>query len=39
MDQVILARIFFGTSLVFHIIFATLGIGLSAMVFISEWIY
>ena len=39
MDQVTMARIFFGTSLAFHIIYATLGIGLSAMVFVSEWLY
>jgi len=39
MDQVTMARIFFGTSLAFHIIYATLGIGLSAMVFVSEWLF
>lgn len=39
MDTVTLARLFFGTSLAFHIIFATLGIGLSAMVFLSESIH
>lgn len=39
MDTVTLARAFFGTSLAFHIIFATLAIGLSAMVFLSELIH
>ncbi|GGE11715.1 cytochrome ubiquinol oxidase subunit I [Marinithermofilum abyssi] len=39
MDTVTLARAFFGTSLAFHIIFATLGIGLSAMVLVTEWIH
>jgi cytochrome d ubiquinol oxidase subunit I len=39
MDPVTLARAFFGTSLAFHIIFATLGIGLSTMVFLSELIH
>ncbi|WP_106342357.1 cytochrome ubiquinol oxidase subunit I [Laceyella sediminis] len=39
MDTVTLARAFFGTSLAFHIIFATLGIGISAMVFLSEFLY
>jgi cytochrome bd ubiquinol oxidase subunit I len=38
-NQVTLTRAFFGTSLAFHIIFATLGIGLSAMVFLSELIH
>ncbi|WP_044642117.1 cytochrome ubiquinol oxidase subunit I [Risungbinella massiliensis] len=36
MDNVTLSRAFFGTSLAFHIIFATLGVGLSLMVFLSE---
>ncbi|MFC7442997.1 cytochrome ubiquinol oxidase subunit I [Laceyella putida] len=39
MDTVTLARAFFGTSLAFHIIFATLGIGISAMIFLSELVY
>ncbi|MFX3622947.1 MAG: cytochrome ubiquinol oxidase subunit I [Ectobacillus sp.] len=39
MDTVTLSRAFFGTSLAFHIIFATLGIGLSLMIFIFEVIY
>jgi cytochrome d ubiquinol oxidase subunit I len=38
-DTVTLARAFFGTTLAFHIIFATLGIGLSAMVFLSELLH
>ncbi|MFC0187933.1 cytochrome ubiquinol oxidase subunit I [Fictibacillus aquaticus] len=36
MDTVILARSFFGTSLGFHIIFATLGVGLPLMIVIAE---
>lgn len=36
MDTVALSRSFFGTSLAFHIIFATLGIGLSVMIFLME---
>ncbi|MDH2887921.1 MULTISPECIES: cytochrome ubiquinol oxidase subunit I [Bacillus cereus group] len=39
MDTVTLSRAFFGSSLAFHIIFATLGIGLSLMIFISEVLY
>jgi cytochrome bd ubiquinol oxidase subunit I len=39
LDQVVLARAFFGTSLAFHIIYATLGIGLSFMVFLSELLH
>lgn len=39
MDTVTLARAFFGSSLAFHIIFATLGVGLSLMIFISEILY
>ncbi|MCP8967685.1 cytochrome ubiquinol oxidase subunit I [Ectobacillus ponti] len=39
MNTVTLSRAFFGTSLAFHIIFATLGIGLSLMIFISEMLY
>lgn len=35
-STVTLARAFFGTSLAFHIIFATLAIGLSFMVFLAE---
>ncbi|MCM3730972.1 cytochrome ubiquinol oxidase subunit I [Fictibacillus nanhaiensis] len=39
MDTVILARAFFGTSLGFHIIFATLGVGLPLMIVIAEIIH
>ncbi|KSU83703.1 cytochrome d ubiquinol oxidase subunit I [Fictibacillus enclensis] len=36
MDTVVLARAFFGTSLAFHIIFATLGVGIPLMIVIAE---
>ncbi|WP_078427762.1 cytochrome ubiquinol oxidase subunit I [Alkalihalobacterium alkalinitrilicum] len=36
MDNVLLARMLFGSSLVFHIIFATLGVGLTLMILIAE---
>lgn len=36
MDNVMLARLLFGSSLVFHIIFATLGVGLTFMILIAE---
>lgn len=39
MDTVTLSRAFFGTTLAFHIIFATLSVGISAMIFLSELIY
>ncbi|MDG4657190.1 cytochrome ubiquinol oxidase subunit I [Ectobacillus antri] len=39
MDTVTLSRAFFGTSLAFHIIFATLGIGLSLMILLFEILY
>lgn len=39
MDTVTLSRSFFGTSLAFHIIFATLGIGLSLMILLMEILY
>ncbi|MBO9129966.1 cytochrome ubiquinol oxidase subunit I [Bacillus sp. 165] len=39
MDTVTLSRAFFGTSLAFHIIFATLGIGLSLMMLMMELMY
>lgn len=39
MDQTTLARAFFGTSLAFHIIFATLAVGISFMILVSEIIY
>ncbi|GIN13949.1 cytochrome ubiquinol oxidase subunit I [Shouchella clausii] len=37
MDHVLLARMLFGTSMAFHIIFATLTVGLSLMIFFAEW--
>lgn len=39
MNSVQLSRAFFGTSLAFHIIFATLGIGLSLMILLFEWMH
>ncbi|EIT84421.1 cytochrome d ubiquinol oxidase subunit I [Fictibacillus macauensis ZFHKF-1] len=36
MDTVVLARAFFGTSLAFHIIFATLGVGIPLLIVIAE---
>ncbi|KZE64528.1 cytochrome D ubiquinol oxidase subunit I [Fictibacillus phosphorivorans] len=39
MDTVVLARAFFGTSLGFHIIFATLGVGIPLMIVIAEIIH
>ncbi|WP_282154973.1 cytochrome ubiquinol oxidase subunit I [Cytobacillus gottheilii] len=36
MDNVLLARMLFGSSLIFHIIFATLGVGLTLMILIAE---
>ncbi|MFA9560166.1 cytochrome ubiquinol oxidase subunit I [Evansella sp. AB-rgal1] len=36
MDNVLLARTLFGSSLAFHIIFATLGVGLTLMILIAE---
>lgn len=39
MDIVTLSRAFFGTSLAFHIIFASLAVGISLMIFLSELIY
>ncbi|MCD8510003.1 MAG: cytochrome ubiquinol oxidase subunit I [Bacillus sp. (in: Bacteria)] len=36
MDNVLLARTLFGSSLAFHIIFATLGVGLTFMILIAE---
>lgn len=38
-DIVTLSRAFFGTSLAFHIIFASLAIGVSLMIWLSEMIY
>lgn len=39
MDQVVLARALFGTSMAFHIIFATLGVGVPFMVVFAEILY
>lgn len=39
MDNVILARALFGTSMAFHIIFATLGVGIPFMVVFAELLY
>ncbi|OYD08500.1 cytochrome ubiquinol oxidase subunit I [Paludifilum halophilum] len=39
MDDLTIARTLFGSSLGFHIIFATLGVGLPLMIFVSEVFY
>lgn len=39
MDTVTISRIFFGTALAFHIIFATLAVGVPVLVLISELMY
>ncbi|PWK16438.1 cytochrome ubiquinol oxidase subunit I [Tumebacillus permanentifrigoris] len=39
MDQVVLARSLFGTTMAFHIIFATIGVGLPLMILIVEILY
>lgn len=39
MDQVVLARSLFGTTMAFHIIFATIGVGLPLMILIVEIMY
>lgn len=39
MDQVLVARTLFGTTMAFHIIFATLGVGIPLMVFIAEVLF
>jgi cytochrome bd ubiquinol oxidase subunit I len=39
MDTVTISRIFFGTALAFHIIFATLAVGIPVLVLISELMY
>lgn len=39
MDNVVLARALFGTSMAFHIIFATLGVGIPIMVLFAELMY
>ncbi|GAE26351.1 cytochrome d ubiquinol oxidase subunit I [Halalkalibacter wakoensis JCM 9140] len=36
MDNVMLARMMFGTSIAFHIIFATLGVGITLMILLAE---
>jgi cytochrome bd ubiquinol oxidase subunit I len=36
LDQVVIARSLFGTTMAFHIIFATLGVGLPMMIFVAE---
>ncbi|SER80750.1 cytochrome ubiquinol oxidase subunit I [Salipaludibacillus aurantiacus] len=36
MDSVLLSRMLFGTSMAFHIIFATLGVGVTLMIFFAE---
>ncbi|WP_332631002.1 cytochrome ubiquinol oxidase subunit I [Halalkalibacter flavus] len=36
MDNVMLARMIFGTSIAFHIIFATLGVGITLMILVAE---
>ncbi|UOE94633.1 cytochrome ubiquinol oxidase subunit I [Alkalihalobacillus sp. LMS39] len=36
MDTVMLSRVLFGSSMAFHIIFATLGVGVTLMIFIAE---
>ncbi|WP_163877513.1 cytochrome ubiquinol oxidase subunit I [Paenibacillus favisporus] len=39
MDNVMLARSLFGSSMAFHIIFATLGVGIPFMIVIAEMLY
>ncbi len=39
MDHVVIARSMFGTTMGFHIIFATLGVGIPLMVFCAECMY
>ncbi|ELK47474.1 cytochrome ubiquinol oxidase subunit I [Halobacillus sp. ACCC02827] len=39
MDVVVMARALFGTSLGFHIIYATIGVGLPVMIIIAEVLY
>lgn len=39
MDNVMLARSLFGSSMAFHIIFATLGVGIPFMIVIAEIMY
>ncbi|MDR4935828.1 cytochrome ubiquinol oxidase subunit I [Rossellomorea marisflavi] len=39
MDELVIARSMFGTTMAFHIIFATLGVGIPLMILISEIVY
>jgi len=39
MDDVLLARSTFGMTMAFHIIFATLGVGLPLMILLAEWLF
>ncbi|ALA69804.1 cytochrome D ubiquinol oxidase subunit I [Geobacillus stearothermophilus 10] len=39
MDDVIIARSLFGTTMAFHIIFATLGVGIPIMILLAELLY
>lgn len=39
MDDLVIARSLFGTTMAFHIIFATLGVGLPLMILISELLF
>lgn len=39
MDELTIARSLFGSSLAFHIIFATMGVGLPLMIFLAEALY
>ncbi|MCO4849575.1 cytochrome ubiquinol oxidase subunit I [Bacillus vallismortis] len=39
MDDLVLARSLFGTTMGFHIIFATLGVGLPLMILVAELVY
>ncbi|MEG9298685.1 cytochrome ubiquinol oxidase subunit I [Mangrovibacillus sp. Mu-81] len=39
MDELVLARSLFGTTMAFHIIFATLGVGIPLMILVAEIMY
>ncbi len=39
MEDVVIARSLFGTTMGFHIIFATLGVGIPLMILIAELMY
>ncbi len=39
MDHVLTARTLFGTTMAFHIIFATLGVGIPLMILLAELLY